>query len=28
MLPVMKDGHVVGVVRTVDVFKETCTFIL
>ncbi len=28
MLPVMRDGHVVGVVRTVDVFKETCTFVL
>ncbi len=28
MLPVMQDGHVVGVVRSVDVFYDICSFIL
>ncbi len=28
MLPVMKDGNVVGVVRTVDVFHQICSIIL
>lgn len=28
MLPVMKDGRVVGVVRSVDVLHEICSFIL